>query len=226
MTQMLKPLQSKSTIYWLATLTHENGLNELQITNAKNYFGKMEYCLATHEKGKSGDNDHIHAIFVHSKTKSDLIKREIKKLVYGLSVKEKINVHMIRVEKVKSVMATINYVSKDIVDGQYFVQTGFQTTWIQSQLKEQFDTKRFFDKWHMVKVDQAPGCIMEFCKLNNIVLTNKDDFINIVSDIADSGVNIRTWIKQMEWIYGEVMARFGDKSKRKDLLRNALNFMT
>lgn len=221
---IINPLSSE-TNYYFATLTYENGLTKEHLSKAKEYFGKLEYCLATHETGKNGTNDHIHAIYVSSLTQSIQCRRNILKFVYGLSTKAKVDPHMLRVEKVKSVMATVKYVSKDVEDGKYFVKTGFQETWIQKQLQEQFDATRFYTKWKTIKVDQAPGCIIEYCKLNNIVLTNKEEFKRVVKDLARNKHNIRTWIKQMEWIYSEVMMHFGDETGYDNLLDNALRFV-
>lgn len=226
-TDVIKPKLSKTTIYWLATLTYENGLTEQQMTNARDYFSKMEYCLAAHETGKNDTNDHIHAMFVHSKTKSDLIKRDIKKMVYGLKQRDKLNVHAIKVEKVKSLVGTIAYLNKDIVNSNWFVITGFSTTWIDQQLKDNFETRRFFHKWHTMKVDQAPHCIIEYCNLQNIAITNKDDFMKVVSEMAtDGNINIRTWKRDIQWIYATVLAHFGDKSKMNDMLRDWMHFVS
>lgn len=224
MSNIINPLQSSKTIYWLATLTYSNGLTDEHISKARLYFESMEFCLATHEKGSSGSNDHIHSLFASSKD-NKYNRRQILKNVYNLPVKSKVDPNMLKVEKVKSLIAVVRYVSKDVSNSNYFVKTGFQTTWIQQQLEECFDETRFYTKWKMVKIDQAPGCIIDYCKLTNTTLTSKDDFKVVLKELVKRKINIRSWIKSLDWVYSEVMMHFGDESGYDNLIDSALRFV-
>lgn len=219
----INPIPSENE-FWFATLTYENGLTDDHMNKAKIYFKQFEYCIVSHELGKNGNNDHLHALF-HTTWNNKRINRSIKKEVYGLSQRAECNKHMVKVEKVKSFIDCIKYISKDVDDGKYFVRCGFQPTWITDKVKEAFDKRKVYKKWKNVPVDQAPHCIIDYANTNNLSITSKDDFIHVVKLMMKHGVNTRSWIKQMEWIYSTVMLENGDDSATNALLNNALRFV-
>lgn len=219
----INPIPSENEFY-MATLTYPDGLTDVQMANAKKYFKRFEYCIVSHELGKNGSNDHLHALY-HTKAHQTKLVRAIKKEVYGLKARDEVNKHMIRVEKVKSFIDCIGYISKDVDDGKYFVRCGFQPTWITEKVKEAFNKRRLYKKWKNVPVDQAPHCIIEYAKTNNLNITSKDDFIEIVKKMMKDGINTRSWVKQMEWIYSVCMLENGDDSASNALLNNSLRFV-
>lgn len=218
-----------NAILYMATLTESDGLTAEQERKAKAYMSTLDYCFANMEQGKNGTNPHIHAI-IKSNKKGNLLRREILKHVYDKSSRDKVDPHLVRVEKVKDQDAAITYVAKDMAtsaDNKIlpFVLKGFQESFISQSVKDRFVKTRFYTKWKYVKVDQAPGCIIEYCKLKNITISNKDDFVKIVVELSKSNINTRMWRKDAEWIYSQVMSHYGDDSAMELMWHNLLNFL-
>lgn len=208
--------------YYLCTLTYENGLNDEHLSKAKLYFKSLSWCIACHETGDSGSNDHIHAIIKYDKA-GNLLRRIILKEVYGKNRNDDVDPHMLRVEKCKDIAASIRYVSKN-VEKDYFIKVGVPIKWLQDQLVVAHVNKRWYTKWKHVPVNQAPGCIIDYVKTHNVRLVDKSDFVNCIHAIAKY-VDTSKWIKSAKWIYAQTMLMHTDDNTMDKLWENELHFI-
>lgn len=206
--------------FWLVTLTFTDGLTDEMVNDAKLFLKQFEWCLATLEYGSNGTNPHIHAMF-HSTRAQSTLRDWFRKAVYK-DVKD-LNTHALKLEKVKKFGCTMRYISKE-VDSEYFYRSGFQKSWINAQLESMFGDRKNYFKWKSVSVDQAPHCIIEWCKLKNIKIDSKDDFKEVIIDLM-STINTKLWIKHLEWIYSQVMLEFKDRRAARAMIDGHLRFL-
>ena len=208
--------------YYLCTLTYENGLSETHLSRSKVYFKSLNWCLACHELGSSGSNDHIHAMVKFDKAGYQF-RRDILKNIYGMGRNEDINPHMLKVEKVKNIPATVRYISKD-VKSNYFLKVGVPIPWLQDQLTVAHVNKKWYTKWKNVPINQAPGCIIDYIKVHDIKIHNKEDFIEVYTSIAKY-VDTSKWTKSIKWIYSQTMLLNGDDDPMRKMIENELHFI-
>ncbi len=218
-------IKDKKCNYWFITLTESNGLSDDKQLLSVEYFKNFEYVLVFREMGKSNTNPHLHVFLSCTISRSDYLRRKILKTVYGYNQKDEVPPNMLKVEKVKDVTKVINYISKDNPDKPLLMQ-GYDNVWLQRQLEKKFDDTRFFITWKYVKVDQAPGCILEYAKLHNLTVNDKEEFIIIMKKIMKECINVRSWKKDMEWIYSQTLLLTANDDSAADMwVRNTLNFL-
>lgn len=211
--------------YYLVTFTFPGGLSIGLKENIKKFFKTKLYVCANLELGQNGTNPHVHCVVGTGVGKSRDLRREILKCVYGKTSKDEVDPHLLNVKTVNNLGNALSYISKEVKDDKYWYRSGFQVTWLHEELKKVQDKKRIFKKWRQVSIDQAPHCIIEYCKLNNVTVESKDDYVEIVSQLAGQGINVRSWIKNSEFIYATVRLEFGDCSVLRKCVMNQLNFL-
>lgn len=216
--------KSVNSIYFATITNFGEDCPDDFVAKSKEYFAQFEMAIACTEKQQNG-NDHVHAMFVSTDGRTDSIRKKIKKGCYDKSARTSIPPNALKVEKVKSQCAIIKYILKEVSDEKpLLVRSGYKVTWLQEQADEATKKKKVFIKWLWIKPDQVPGMLNDYCDTNNIKITCKQDFVNLLIKMEDRGYNTRLWSKNISWIYGQIMRMQGDRTQTEKYWMNLLNF--
>lgn len=206
-------------IFWLVTLTDSNGLSQDIIANASNYFKKLSKAYVVLEKPKV--NPHIHGICEFTQKHGSAIRRSILRNVYKYDKNDPKSKYLLRVERVKSIPASFNYLHKD-KDRKVLCNVGYGNSYIQEQLELSVTRKNKFIEWKYIKVDQVPGLIKNYCDARDQGIFDREDFINVVCQLSKDGYNTRLWMKSLQWIFNIVSQMYGNDHELKRSLNMAL----
>ncbi len=220
----MNPTTNKADYIFL-TFTWSGGLTKEHCSKARDWLLTLEYSLCCKEFGESGINTHLHALVFKPHVKTGNLRRVLLKLVYGLERTDPVDKHTLKVEVAKSITASVVYISKYVVDDKYFVRTGFMKTWIHEQVKVGLKTRKQFTQWQYVSVDQAPGYIIEYCRIHKRDIHSISDFGYVISLIDLENVNTRKWKRDYDWIYARIMNVQGQHRFMSEIPVQACRFL-
>lgn len=204
---------------FLATITQPLGLDESQMCFVEQYFEALNVrYVSSREQHKSG-NWHSHTMFEDPNKQTAGVTRKLKR---AFGTKLDLTPHnALDVRKVKSgdEVRTAGYVVKDdLVLGCNGWNIKDLLKQRAAQLREQVDRKPL--STFMLNEKNVEEIMLEYAKRTGTVLNVKNDFVDMVAEMAYEGYSFSR-IK-MQVVYAQVMCRAGSKEHMRDLVRMQL----
>lgn len=213
-------------MYYTITLTKSGGLSEEDVESLGKYFESCQHAYLVNEFGSSGGNSHIQGIVeFDTKVTSNVtgrIERQYAKLNIdvskGISIKVKSATHLV---------GAFIYSSKELREGGKLVLLrGWNSTWIDQQVKENVKNipyKMLKKRGTRVTQSTGPALMFEWCTANNMQITEKREYLEVVKAMGDVGYMFGC--SRHLGLYQDVCALFDCGSAACSAAESALRFI-
>ncbi len=213
-------------MFYKITLTARNGLSEEQVKLIGENFAKCEHAYLVNEFGEDGGNSHIEGVIELESKKTSNVTRSLKSLYNKLDI-EVVPWISIKVKACTHLAGAISYATKELEgEGRVILLNGWKETWIDRQVKASAEKKA---SSHLMKMGtwvtkrMGPPIIFNFCKANNMRITNLKEYREVIVEMGDKQYMFDKGIHVC--CYANVLALFGSGAGHRQVMDQEFRFM-
>ncbi len=215
--------------FYTVTLTKRGGFTEEECQPFTQYFNKMSHAYVSNEVGDSGGFSHIQGVFEIPIKKTSNVTRQLVK-IYEDNEIECVKGISVCVKACTNLGGAVIYTSKEIKDSksnaQLLVLRGWQSSWIDKKVKENVKCipHKMLNKIITRVTQGTVGSLMyEYCAANNMAVTCKQDYLDVVKKMGDAGYAFGCI--RHTGLYQDVCAAFGSGRASYDVAESELRFL-